>query len=310
MASSSRILCIHHDKCPDGFTAAWAVDCHFQGKVDHLSANYGAPVPDAIDGRDVIIVDFSWPADELEKIAGRARSLVVLDHHKSAEANLAGFGEAVTTTEGLKLWERMRDGKEPVRALKIFDMDRSGARLTWDFLGRRGTGARLVDYVQDRDLWTWKLPRSREINALICSTPFSIEAWDLLSMRMDHEPFKLADLGGAILMNQEKILADTLPDVTRRMVIGGYEVPVANLPYFMASDAAHILNRGEPFAAVYHDRRDGRKFSLRSSGEEGSVDVSAIAALHGGGGHRNAASFIAPLGWEGEPAPEAEEPYV
>ncbi|MCE6958261.1 phosphohydrolase [Cereibacter sphaeroides] len=305
---TTRPLCIHHDKCPDGFTAAWAVARHFKGEVDHLAANYGHPVPSGIDGRDVIIVDFSWPQEQLEEIARRARTLVVLDHHKSAEASLAEFGETVSSGDGLALWQRMRDGGEPARPLKIFDMDRSGARLAWDFLGMKGPGERLVNYVQDRDLWTWRLPRSREINALVCGTPFTMENWDMLSMRMDNEPFMLADLGGAILMNQEKILADTLPEVTRRMVIGGYEVPVANLPHFMASDAAHILDRGEPFAAVYYDRRDGRKFSLRSSGEEGSADVSAIAALYGGGGHRNAASFVAPLGWEGEPAPEADDP--
>jgi hypothetical protein len=30
------------------------------------------------------------------------------------------------------------------------------------------------------------------------------------------------------------------------------------------------------------------------------ADVSAIAKLYGGGGHRNAAGFTMPIGWEGD----------
>jgi phosphoesterase RecJ-like protein len=44
---------------------------------------------------------------------------------------------------------------------------------------------------------------------------------------------------------------------------------------------------------VIRDKTDGgrsaRKVSLRST--DGSVDVSAIARVHGGGGHRRAAGF-------------------
>ncbi|HEX2467289.1 MAG TPA: bifunctional oligoribonuclease/PAP phosphatase NrnA [Solirubrobacterales bacterium] len=50
---------------------------------------------------------------------------------------------------------------------------------------------------------------------------------------------------------------------------------------------------GTKVAAVIRDKTDGglsaRKVSLRSS--DGSVDVSAIARVHGGGGHRRAAGF-------------------
>jgi nanoRNase/pAp phosphatase (c-di-AMP/oligoRNAs hydrolase) len=40
-----------------------------------------------------------------------------------------------------------------------------------------------------------------------------------------------------------------------------------------------------------------RIFSLRSVGD---FDVSAIAKIYGGGGHKNAAGFTVPIGWEGE----------
>ena len=65
------------------------------------------------------------------------------------------------------------------------------------------------------------------------------------------------------------------------MVIGGHRVPVANLPYTMASDAAGAMAEDAPFAACYFDRADARVFSLRSRGEDG-LDVSEIAARYGG----------------------------
>jgi phosphoesterase RecJ-like protein len=57
---------------------------------------------------------------------------------------------------------------------------------------------------------------------------------------------------------------------------------------------------GTLVAAVVRDQRDGgraaRKVSMRST--DGQVDVSAIARLHGGGGHRRAAGFGTDLDFE------------
>jgi uncharacterized protein len=105
--------------------------------------------------------------------------------------------------------------------------------------------------------------------------------------------------GGAIERKHFKDIEELLKITTRRMVIGGVEVPVANLPYTMSSDAAGALAKNSPFGACYFDRPDARVFSLRSRGPEGA-DVSEIGARYGGGGHKNAAGFQAPLGWEGD----------
>jgi nanoRNase/pAp phosphatase (c-di-AMP/oligoRNAs hydrolase) len=47
-----------------------------------------------------------------------------------------------------------------------------------------------------------------------------------------------------------------------------------------------------PFGACFSVRGDGLKvWSLRSDRNLGNFDVSAVARLRGGGGHRNAAGF-------------------
>ena len=95
--------------------------------------------------------------------------------------------------------------------------------------------------------------------------------------------------GSAIERKHFKDINELIGVVTRPMLIGSYEVPVANLPYTLTSDAGHKLAAGKPFAACYWDTPKGRVFSLRSTDE--GMDVSEIAKLYGGGGHRNAAGF-------------------
>ena len=85
----------------------------------------------------------------------------------------------------------------------------------------------------------------------------------------------------------------------RAMVIGGVEVPVANIPHTLTNDAGHLMAQGQPFAACYWDTPNGRIFSLRSTDE--GLDVSLIAKAYGGGGHAHASGFQKPLGWEGDP---------
>ncbi|HEY9460031.1 MAG TPA: phosphoesterase, partial [Paralcaligenes sp.] len=83
-----RPICIYHGKCADGFTAAWAVKCAL-GDIEFYPGVYQEPPPE-VTGRDVIIVDFSYKRPVLVEMAAVARSILVLDHHKTAAEDLAG----------------------------------------------------------------------------------------------------------------------------------------------------------------------------------------------------------------------------
>lgn len=185
-----------------------------------------------------------------------------------------------------------------------FDMRRSGAQLAWDFFHRRhrmDARPKLVDYIADRDLWEFELEHSRAIAAAVFSRPFDFPTWNEIAADMeDNSGFDvLATEGYAIERKQQKDIADLLKATRREMTIGGHRVPVANVPYFMASDAGHIMAEVQPFAATYTDGADGqRRFSLRSY--PGAEDVSKIASSYGGGGHARAAGFQTPIGWEGD----------
>ena len=65
-------ICIYHDNCDDGFAAAWVIHKKWNG-VDFRPCNYGHPAPDQnIDGKHILIADFSFPAETLIALAGRA----------------------------------------------------------------------------------------------------------------------------------------------------------------------------------------------------------------------------------------------
>lgn len=280
-------ICIYHGKCPDGFTAAWVVNRYIAG-IDFHPGIYGEAPPD-VTGRDVILVDFSYKRPVLLAMAEQANSILILDHHKTAAEDLAGF-EAFENFRGWEDW--VNNGGHGIRA--VFDMERSGAGLAWDFFFPLMHRPNLVDYAEDRDLWRFSLPSSREVNAYILAWEYTFQNWDSLN-RETVGPGAIAavaHLGAAIERKQHKDVAELVSVCRRRMLIGGIEVWGASLPYTLTSDAGHLMAQGEPFAACYWDTPAGRVFSLRSA-EEGA-DVSAIAKSYGGGGHKHAAGFQIP----------------
>lgn len=310
-----KTLCIYHGNCRDGFTAAWVVKRSLGENVQFVAAQYGDKPPAiTADYLDVLIVDFSWPADVLYEMAAKVRSVIVLDHHKTAEAALAGVPRLTRSIH--EAWEEAtyaNEEDEPfVRVL--FDMGRSGAALAWDLLFPALSPKPrppLIDYVQDNDLYRFDLPRSREIGAAIGSYDFTFSEWDRLHDALE-QPLGWAhacEAGHHILRARNKDVAELVEACRTTMVIGGVKVPVANIPYNLASSAAGRMAEepGVPFAATYFDKAGGRVFSLRSRGQDGA-DVSEVAKLYGGGGHRNAAGFNVPHGWRGDETASEERP--
>lgn len=250
-------LVIYHKNCNDGFCAAWLLHKIYPTATFHPS-NYGDPVPDCT-GQDVIIADFSYPRDTMLAICKVAKSVKVYDHHKTAQEALSGL---VAPEHNLTI---------------VFNMDKSGARLVADAYGEW-----LVDYTEDRDLWRWALPHSREINAGLSSYPMTFETWDGLSRD------ELLTDGAAILRYEATVISKHVTQA-RRVTIGEYTVPIVNATVLF-SDIAGQLAISWPFAVAWFLRSDGKyQYSLRSAPD--GVDVSEIAKTFGGGGHKHAAGF-------------------
>lgn len=164
----TKILCIYHGNCADGFGAAWAVRHALRDGVEFHAGFYGNAPPD-VAGRDVVLVDFSYKRPVIIEMAKAARSLLIIDHHKTAAEDLEGLmrsppGGWPTWMENGPLYDDEACYVDPPldRVAALFDMNRSGAGLAWDYFHPRQPRPALIDHIEDRDLWRFKLPGTRE----------------------------------------------------------------------------------------------------------------------------------------------------
>lgn len=267
---------IYHANCSDGFCAAWVARRKFGDDVTYFPASYGQDPPD-VKGHDVFILDFSYKRNVMRALLSRAHFVMVLDHHKTAEAELAGIIDEFILRPDL-----IANPQGSELPIVHFDMAKSGGRLTWEHLFPGVTAPWLVDYTEDRDLWRWALPSSKEANAGLRSHPLDFAVWDSLTFE------DCVRDGRSILRYQDQVVRDHCKHAVMKE-IGGFMVPTVNATVLF-SEIAGELAKGHPFGACYFDRADGkRQWSLRSTDDE--QDVSLIARSFGGGGHAHAAGF-------------------
>jgi len=266
-------LVLYHGNCYDGVTAAAICYQKFGDfETKYMPMLYGEPVPD-VDGMNVLMVDFCFKAPQMQEIISRSKSLTLLDHHKTAEAELA-FIES-----------------RPGIDLILFDMERSGAGLAWDFLYPKRSRPIVVDYVEDRDLWRFCLPGSKNINAWIQSWDINLDTWITKVMPRANDP-KIEFEGSNLLRLEEKYVRQIADTAYWRKIPGTDIVaPYVYTPILMSEVCHELLQRYLQTNIVFYSfrRASGRvQYGLRSTGD---TDVSIIAKMNGGGGHRNAAGF-------------------
>ncbi len=252
-------LVLYHAECADGFGAAWAIWKRFPS-AQFVAVKHGDPPPADLAGQRIVIVDFSYSRPILEHMAREAACLLVLDHHITAQNALAGLPYA------------------------YFDLKKSGAVLAWEW-AHDEPAPWLLQYIQDKDLWQWVLPGSREINAALASYPFDFNLWD--SFRQN----ELEQEGRAILRYENELVSKLAAHATL-VSFQGEIVPAVQSPV-LTSQIGERLSLHYPFCIIWHDKNGRRYYSLRS--REDGTDVGSIAATFGGGGHTHAAGFSVPL---------------
>jgi len=255
---------IYHGGCHDGFGAAWVARKALGPDTIFIPAKHGSTPPRIPSDSLVYIFDFAYDRDTLIQLADHTE-LVVLDHHRSAQQALADLEFAT------------------------FDMDRSGAMLAWDYFFEGNEAPDLLKWIQDRDLWRWEYPESAPATAALQAYPFDFDVWDRL---MDY-PEELLTSGRVALALSKEQVARTCDNVYMGSMCG-HMIPIVNATGYWSEIGNELCKRfpDAPFSASWYVRSNGtKKWALRSVGE---FDVSEIAKGYGGGGHKNAAGFVAP----------------
>jgi hypothetical protein len=155
------LILYHGRRCPDGFGASLAAWLYYGDSAEYRGLDHGeiqtADDLGDLDGRAVYVLDFAFEPELLAAIEARVSKLVVLDHHKSAAEKLTGY--------------QCRCG------VVHFDMNKSGARLAWEFFHPDKPVPGLIRYVEDRDIWKWEFPESPAFLAALEMEPRSIARW-------------------------------------------------------------------------------------------------------------------------------------
>lgn len=278
-------LVIYHGKCPDGFGAALCVWIYFNehgGKnknnksIEYYGATYNQSPPQ-VSGRNVLVCDFSYKYDIMLKMLTDANSFLIIDHHKSGMENLEKIDEKY----------------------KIFDMNHSGASLTWSYMFPERTMPLLIQYIEDNDIWLRKLPNIKEVTSYIATLPFEfVEYHKLIDSGecVDGTYIKTEVIPSAIGMNKqnETYIKQSLSSTSVKFIKIDdmyYLVAILNSTVLRSEIGNRLLDvyPNIDFSCVYNVKDGVNHISLRSTDDR--TDVSLIAAKFGGGGHRNASGM-------------------
>jgi len=267
-------LIIYHGRnCPDGFAAALAAWTYYEGKAEFLGLDHGdiksiTDLP-ALAGRAVYILDFSFAVEILRGIEEVAAQLIMLDHHKSAAEKLTGFS--------------CRCG------VVHFDMDKSGARLAWEFFHPELAVPDLVRFVEDRDIWVWQFPESPGFLAGLDMEPFEFERWQAIAAFSADELASFVARGTAMDEKFTK-LATIIAEGAQPLVMNGVSGLMLNAPGIFHSLIGEMLSKKcGTFALMWSiDKTGAVKGGFRS---QRGFDCIPLAESLGGGGHAQACGF-------------------
>lgn len=284
--------------CPDGIAAAWAIAQNspsFKDRhpVDYLiGAVYGEPVTLPKNADKVYIVDFSLPIKILNEWTDRNVEVILIDHHKTAAEMLGGVGDFT------KFFHR-QIGKLSL----TFDLNHSAAVLGWQqSTGEKTKVPAMLSYVEDRDLWRWKLPYSREVNEAMGHYRWksrtkqelwsTYDRWSRLTAEQLIE--ELRPLGEQLLAPKraevDRLAATAHPIDHAGLKARGLVLNADGSANRLISDLSEKIYTTQDCQFTILLAND-LKISFRSNNTsaDGGFDVSKLAAELGGGGHRNAA---------------------
>ena len=151
--------------CFDGFAAAYCAWKVLGESAEYIPVIHDFPPPRINPGDMVYLLDFSYPRSLIEQIREVAEKVVILDHHKTAALQLLGIEGA------------------------IFDMNKSGAVLAWEYWHPSQPAPALIKYISDRDQWIQQLPYTEEVNAALSIFPQDFVVLDTLAKLPNYVDF-------------------------------------------------------------------------------------------------------------------------
>jgi oligoribonuclease NrnB/cAMP/cGMP phosphodiesterase (DHH superfamily) len=266
-----KIVVIYHGDCSDGFGGAWAAWKKFGARAAYIPAYDRATLPCQLKNKEVYLVDYTYQPDVVKKLMKDNIRVTAIDHHVSAMASV-------------KLTQNYS-----------YDIKHSGAVLAWNYFHPGGNVPMLLRVVEDRDIWKWNVPHSRELLMMIDLAPFDFKIWNRLAKDLENPRIYATYVKkGELLLFHYRSLWEKLLRNAELVKFDGKKIFALNCPRYFADDCGHALAiKTNSFALLWSESDGVINVSLRSNGK---IDVSKIAKKYGGGGHKYSSGFLFKVG--------------
>jgi len=272
-------ILIYHDCCIDSFGCVVAAEYYLRSqnsdqKIEYVPGKYDRDLDIDVAGKNILLCDISYKKDKMIELTQKAKNVLVLDHHKTAVAELSHMNQSN----------------------KVFDMGHSGAYITWVYFNGLNNIPLLIKYIQDTDIWLKKMEFTNEIHAYLSSIEKEMPGYYEL---LDEDVLmSKVSIGESILKQQDIDITKFLKNsYTKSIKIKdkNYVMSVSECPvYKYKSELGSRMisyHRECDFAMIYNFDEENNKTCISLRSENSRADVSEIAALYGGGGHRNASGI-------------------
>ena len=262
------IVVLYHNDCTDGFSSAWVAWKKLGSKADYIGINPGTAPINGLKNKEIYMLDLIYPIQYLNKLIADNKKFIAIDHHISNQ----------------KSFDLIKDG--------LFEINHSGAVLAWKYFHSKIKVPRLLTYVEDMDLWKFKISGSKEIIAYLDTVDFDFKKWNEVVKGVENKLLykEYLNKGSVILKYQDRLIESTITNHAILVNFFGYKTYVVNSPAFNSQIANALCKKLPPMGIVWAQEADGSiHVSLRS---DGTVDVSKLASkFNGGGGHKKSAGF-------------------
>lgn len=273
----ARTVILYHGNCPDGFGGAYAAWKKFGDDAEYhpMFRDVSPPPAESFAGADLYFVDFCYPQELMDGYLKHAGSLTVLDHHE-------GVADVI---------QRMPQFR--------YTSEHSGAVIAWEFFHPDQPVPKLLQYIEQGDLYKFALPDSEPVLAYVYTVPHTFSAWSNLAQELEQpESFERIRALGAGFAEHKGIIVEQIMRMAELVEFEGYRCYLASCSKQFTSQVGNKLaHKLPPIAVIASVQSWGLRVSLRS---DGTADVSEIAQCYGGNGHPYAAAFS--LRW-GDPIP-------
>ncbi len=270
--------CFYHGDA-DGICAGFWVSYYTNDNnpEDFIKIDYGTDFPFDIIQKDeqVYIVDYSIMPDEMERLLSITENVVWIDHHKTAI-------------------ERYKNFSREIKGIRYDGI--AGCMLTWLYFNEYNPedennarlAPRFTQLIADYDVWKFEYgEQSKYFQIAFNMMDFSPVDEQMKELTIS-TVLNMIDTGRAIYDYKKSWSKKYCENLGFEREFHGHKAYIINLGMVNSDNFASVDDGTYDLLIGFVYDGSKWKYSLRSA----TVDVSEIAKLHGGGGHKGAAGFI------------------